>query len=50
MFHWSELTFKLALIRVCLCSTEGSTEPILQNFCNAAKGCFPKEANAEAAL
>jgi hypothetical protein len=26
------------------------SEPILQNFCNAAKGCFPKEANAEAAL
>jgi hypothetical protein len=31
MLHQSEPTFKLALIRVCLCSAEGSTEPSLPN-------------------
>jgi len=29
MLHRSEPTFKLALIRVCLCSAQGSTEPFL---------------------
>jgi hypothetical protein len=39
ILHRSEPTFKLALIWVCLCSAEGSTEPSLPNFCNVAKGC-----------
>jgi hypothetical protein len=37
-------------IHKCCKQSNGGTEPILQNFSNAAKGCFPKEANTETAL
>jgi hypothetical protein len=36
MLHRSEPTFKLALIRVCLCSAEGSTKPKVTNAANGA--------------
>jgi hypothetical protein len=39
MLHRSEPTFKLALIWVCLCSAEGSTEPTLPNVAPPTNVC-----------